>query len=70
VLVYTVAAELPVRMVTLLAPRADAGAEPPLAFPLVAEDAGVAGLILQGGRQLVLIDEEEPRLSPGPAVTQ
>jgi hypothetical protein len=70
VLVYTAATALPLRLVTLLVPQPEAGGEPPQAFPVISEEQGVVGLILSGGRELVLIDDQAIRLSPGPAILQ
>jgi hypothetical protein len=70
VLVYTTAAALPLRLVTLLAPQPEASGEPPQAFPVISQEQGVVGLIMAGGRELVLIDDQEVRLSPGPVILQ
>jgi Heparinase II/III-like protein/Heparinase II/III N-terminus len=56
VAVYTTAARLPVRLVTLLLPSPDPAAAPPAVRPLVWE-GGLVGIAFDGDREIVLENE-------------
>jgi hypothetical protein len=56
VLVCSLTAVLPVRLITLLLPRDDLSASPPSVSPLT-ENGWLCGLILEDGRELIRADE-------------
>ena len=62
-LVYSLTAVLPVRLITLLLPTDDLSASPPSVSPLV-ENGWLRGLILGGGLELIRADELMARTPP------
>jgi hypothetical protein len=61
VLVYSVTARLPLRVITLLLPIADAAAPPPAVRPLV-RDGSLAGLVFEEGGESVSLDRHDSAL--------
>lgn len=55
-LVYSATAPLPLRVITLLLPIADAAAPPPAVRPLIREGAGIVGIVFEDGGEAVPVD--------------
>lgn len=58
-LMYSTTARLPLRIVTLLAPREEAAGSPPAVSPLLGEGPGPVGLVFGEGQETVTIGEQD-----------
>jgi len=56
VIVYSTTAPLPLRIVTLLLPRAGTAAPPPAVSPLLGEGQGLVGLVFEATDETVSIE--------------